>query len=94
MDNEVSKASVSGRSSDENAGFDPGHLRSARSEDNEGTRGEGPYSPTDIDTAAGDDQSTGAVAEREDGAPAVGGILPPEEAILGQASVGERIFLL
>jgi hypothetical protein len=42
------------------------------------------HASVDLATAAGDDQPSAAVAEREYGAPSVGGVPAPEEAVLGR----------
>ena len=63
---------------------DPGHLRATRGEDYEGPRGKGPGAPVCVDPAAGDDQPSVAVAEREDSAPHVGGLSTSEETVWGR----------
>ena len=59
----------------------------ARSEDHERACVEGSRASVRVNTAASDDQSIGAVAERQDSPPSVSGILALEEAVLGPASI-------
>ena len=94
LDNEISKTSPDWGGGHAGAGSDPGHLRATRGEDYEGPCGKGPRAPVCVDPAAGDDQPTVAVAEREDSAPHVGGLSTSEETVLGQTSVGTWVLLL
>ena len=48
----------------------------------------------DLAAAAGDNQPSDAMAEREDGAPPVAGVPASEEAVLGQTFVGAGLLLL
>ena len=94
VDHEVPTSGVERGGGDAGAGSDPGCVWAARGADPEGACVEGPCAPVRVDPTAGDDQSIAAVAERQDGAPSVGGIPASEEAVLGSAPVGARILLL
>jgi hypothetical protein len=48
----------------------------------------------DLTTAAGNDQPIDAMAEGPNGTPHDGQVPAPEEAVLGAAPVGARLFLL
>ena len=59
-----------------------------------GARVERSCASAGVDTATGDDQSAGAVAEGKNGAQDHAGISTHQEALLGATHVGARIFLL
>jgi len=94
LDNQVSTAGPERGGGNASARSDSGHLRATRGQDYEGACGQGPRAPVRFDSAAGDDRSPVAVVKREDGAPPDGGVSAHQEAVLGTALVGARVFLL
>src|SRR3954452_9261054 len=65
-----------------------------RSEDNGGARSEGSCAFVPFDSAASNDQLIAAMVEGQNSPSFVGGISALEEAVLGTAPVGARLFLL
>ena len=94
MDDEVSATRVDGRSGNASEGFDTGDMWAARSDDHEGTCGEGSCSSVCIDTAASNDQPNDTMAEGKEFVQDAGGVSAFAEAVLGTPPVGTRVFLL
>ena len=94
MGDEVSAARIDGRSGNASEGFDTGDMRSARSDDHEGTCGERSCASVCIDTAASNDQPNDTMAEGEEFVQDAGRVSAFAEAVLGTPLVGTRVFLL
>jgi len=94
MDDEVSATRVDGRSGNASEGFDTGDMRSARSDDHEGTCGERSCASVCVDTTASNDQSHDTMAEGKEFVQVAGRISAFAEAVLGSPLVGKGVFLL
>jgi len=68
-------------------------MREGEGRDHKGACKSGSCAFDGIDTAAGDDKSAGAEAEGEEFVCTFEGVQGGEEAVLGEACMGERIFL-